>query len=475
MPPPAAARLRHLPATTLNQDPAAAARSLVMTTQIGPVAPITPANVHETLARTMIADGFEVVLDLERSHGVRLYDARTRRTYLDMFSCFASAPLGFNHPRLTEPEFVARLGRIAVNKPSNSDLFTVEMAEFVDTFRRLAQPAELPHLFVIEGGALGVENAMKAAMDWKVRKNLARGRGEQGHQVIHFRECFHGRTGYSISCTNTDPVKSMYFAKLDWPRIPNPKLSFPVTADVQARVAAVERQAVDEIERAFARNGDDICAIILEPIQGEGGDNHFRPEFVRELRRLADENDAFLILDEVQTGLGMTGKMWAYEHFGIVPDAIAFGKKMQMGGTCVGRRVDEVQDNVFRVPSRINSTWGGNLVDMVRCTRILEVIAAEGLVENAARVGAHLLAGLQKLCEKHPQWLSNPRGRGLFCAADAPDKSTRGEMFKGCFERGLMLIGSGERSLRFRPALTVTAAEIDAALDILDATLAARR
>ena len=432
---------------------------------------VTAANVHETLAQSMMADGFPVVLDLERSRGVRLHDARTGRTYLDMFSCFASSPLGFNHPRLTEPEFVAALGRVAVHKPSNSDLFTVELAEFVDTFRRLAQPAELPHAFFIEGGTLGVENAIKTAMDWKVRKNLARGRGEKGHQVLHFRDGFHGRSGYSISCTNTDPIKTMYFAKLEWPRVSAPRLSFPITPAVLEQVDAAEKRSVAEIEAAFATHPDDICAILIEPIQSEGGDNHFRPEFLRTLRRLADEHEAFLIFDEVQTGLGMTGSMWAFQQFGVVPDAIAFGKKVQLGGTCVGPRVDEVDENVFKTASRINSTWGGNLVDMVRSTRILETIVEDDLVARAARVGKHLVRGLEQLVERHPGVASNPRGRGLLAAFDLPDKAARKRVLDACFDDGMMLLGSGERSLRFRPALVVTEPEVDEALAILAAIL----
>jgi L-lysine 6-transaminase len=435
---------------------------------------VTPDTVRSTLGRVMLADGLDIVLDLERSHGVRLHDAKHDRTYLDMFSCFASAPLGFNHPRLLEPEFVARLGRVAVNKPSNADLYTVEMAEFVDTFRRIAQPAGMPHLFVIEGGTLGVENALKAAMDWKVRKNLGRGRGEKGHRVLHFEQCFHGRSGYSISCTNTDPVKTMYFARLDWPRVHNPKLTFPVTPQVLGRVAAAEARAVREIEAAFAAYPDDICAILIEPIQAEGGDNHFRAEFLRELRRLADEHEALLVFDEVQTGLGTTGAMWAFEHFGVVPDAISFGKKVQVGGCWVGPRIDEVEDNVFRVPGRINSTWGGNLVDMVRSTRILEVIAADGLVANAARVGERLLAGLEALAARRPDQISNARGRGFFAAFDLPDKSARDALRRACFDHGLMLLACGERSIRFRPALIATEAHIDEALELLDAALAGK-
>lgn len=432
---------------------------------------VTPDTVHATLAQVMLADGFDLVLDWERSRGVRLHDSKHNRTFLDMFSCFASAPLGFNHPRLLEPEFVAKLGRIAVNKPSNADVYTVEMAEFVDTFRRVTQPADMPHVFFIEGGALGVENAMKTAMDWKVRKNLAAGRGEKGHQVLHFRECFHGRSGYTVSCTSTDPVKTLYFAKFDWPRVTNPKLTFPVTPEVLQRVEAAEKQSVREIEAAFAANPHDICAILIEPIQAEGGDNHFRPEFLRELRRLADEHDAFLIFDEVQTGIGTTGKMWAFEHFGVVPDAIAFGKKVQLGGCWVGSRVDEVPDNVFKVASRINSTWGGNLTDMVRSQRILEIIAAENLVESSARAGERLLRGLEALTSRFPGRVSNPRGRGLMCAFDLQDKAARDALRRQCFAHGMMILPCGERSIRFRPALVAGDADIDEALEILTAVL----
>ncbi len=434
---------------------------------------IAPESVHETLRGSILVDGFDVVVDLEKSHGLRLWDAKRQRAYLDMFSCFASAPLGFNHPKLSEPEFVAKLGRLAITKPSNSDLYSVELAEFVDTFARLATPDYLPHLFFVEGGALGVENALKTAMDWKVRKNMAAGRGEIGHQVMHFRECFHGRTGYTLSLTNTDPVKTMYFTRFDWPRITNPKLSFPETADVTARVAEAEAQAVREMEKAFAERAHDICAIILEPIQGEGGDNHFRPEFFRELRRIADENDAFLIFDEVQSGLGMTGRMWAHEHYGVEPDAIAFGKKTQVCGTAVGRRVEEIPDHVFKVGSRLNSTWGGNLVDMVRCQRILEVIAEDDLVANSDTLGRELLSGLQDLATRHGDVVSNARGRGLMCAFDVRDADTRKKVLTGAFDRGLMAIGCGKTSIRFRPALSVESNDIREALEILDETIGA--
>jgi L-lysine 6-transaminase len=308
-------------------------------------------------------------------------------------------------------------------------------------------------------------------MDWKVRKNLAAGKGEKGKQVMHFRDAFHGRTGYTLSLTNTDPVKTMYFTQFDWPRIPNPKVTFPLTDAGLKLVKAAEAAAIAAMKQAFHDRPDDICAIILEPIQGEGGDNHFRKEFFQELRRLADENEALLIFDEVQTGLGMTGKMWAHENYGVQPDAFAFGKKTQVCGCVVGRRIEEVSDNVFSTPSRLNSTWGGNLIDMVRCRRYLEIIDQDKLVANAATVGKHLLEGLQGLAARHPDHLSNARGVGLYCAFDTTSGEARGKLLAAAFERGLMAIGSGDRTVRFRPALIVQKSEIDEALQIFDEAL----
>jgi L-lysine 6-transaminase len=434
---------------------------------------ITAQNVHETLGKHMLADGFDIVFDLERSKGSYFYDLRTGRRFLDFFSFFATAAVGFNHPKLTTSAMIERLGKLAVNNITNSDLYTVEMAEFVDTFFRVAVPPYLIHSFYVAGGSLGVENALKAAMDWKVRKNFAKGYGrEVGHKVIHFQEAFHGRTGYTVCMTNTaDPNKHKYFAKFDWPRVVNPKITFPLTEVRLEEVEKIERLAVAQIKTAFLENRDDICAIIIEPIQGEGGDNHFRGEFLRELRSLATENDAMLILDEIQTGIGLTGKMWAYQHFSFEPDMIAFGKKTQVCGFLCGPRIDEVEDNVFRVASRINSTWGGNLIDMFRFKVYLEIIEEDRLVENAAHVGEVLLSGLKKLGDEFPQWMSNVRGRGLMCAFDLPTPQMRNQLRAELYHRGIVLLGSGVRSVRFRPPLTMSEAEVAEGLAIFRETL----
>jgi L-lysine 6-transaminase len=434
---------------------------------------ILPAQVHDVLARHLLADGYELVLDLDRSQGRRLWDARHDRAYLDLFGCFATFPIGLNHPKMRDPAFEKKLLRAALANPTNSDVYTVEMAEFVATWERLAMPDYLPHLFLIAGGSAAVENALKAAMDWKVRRNFRSGsKTERGHQIIHFRQAFHGRGGYTLSMTNTaDPRKYQYFARFDWPRITNPALRFPVDGAELARVTQLETQAIAEIKTALAERGDDVAAIILEPIQAEGGDHHFRPEFLRALRVLADENAVLLIWDEVQTGMGITGRMWAHQHADVRPDVLAFGKKSQICGIMAGGRIDEEPDNVFRTSSRINSTWGGNLVDMVRSQRFLEILHEEKLIEHAATVGAHLLAGLETLQRERPELVSNARGKGLMCAIDLPDGETRDRVADAMYQNGAIILGCGVRGLRFRPPLDVTAAEIDEALDLVRRSL----
>ncbi len=434
---------------------------------------MNPNDVHTTLKQHMLVDGFDFVVDLTRSQGSRLHDARTGKTYLDFFSFFASAPIGFNHPKMFDRGFLETLIRAAVNKPSSSDAYTVEMAEFVDTFFRIAAPTYFKHLFLIEGGTLAVENALKTAFDWKVRKNFARGETtEKGHTVIHFRRAFHGRSGYTLSLTNTDPNKVKYFPRFShWPRITNPAIRFPLNEEHLAATIAEEQTALREIEDAFLEHRNDVAAIIIEPIQAEGGDNHFRPEFLQALRTIADENEVMLIFDEVQTGVGLTGKMWAHEWFGVQPDLMSFGKKMQVCGVLSTGRVDDIEENVFHKPGRINSTWGGNLVDMVRAKRYLEIIEEEHLVENARVQGEHLQASLHKLEEEFPHLISNVRGRGLFCAMDLPDDAKRLHLREMAYEKRLVLIGCGEHSIRFRPSLIITRAEVDEGVGIIRSCL----
>lgn len=424
-------------------------------------------NIKQIIGKHLLTDGMDIIVDLENSKGSILVDKRNGDRYLDCFSMFASMSVGFNHPDLLAHR--DKFGSIAVQKPANSDAYSEPMAEFLHTFGHLAMPSYLPHAFFIEGGALGVENCLKAAFDWKVKKNQQKGcKTEKGHQIIHFKQAFHGRSGYTLSLTNTtDPRKTSLFPKFSWPRITNPKLSFPINDAALEEVVELEDRAIIEIKSCLQESCDDIAAIIIEPIQGEGGDNHFRTEFMKKLREIADDNDILLIMDEVQTGVGLTGKFWAHEHFGIEPDLISFGKKTQVCGCLGSSRLDEIKDNVFTESSRINSTFGGNLIDMVRCSAILKIIEKEQLVENARLRGIELHHGLDQLCDEFPSILSNPRGRGLMCAFDLNDGETRDDFIGKLLGEKLLIVGCGERSIRFRPHLVITAEEIQLIIEIL--------
>jgi L-lysine 6-transaminase len=435
---------------------------------------VAPEEVHAHLARRILADGYPFVYDHRNSAGSYLADQVTGRRYLDMFSFFASSPLTHNHPKMRTPEFREKMADLAAINPSNSDVYTVEMAEAVETFARHAIPESFPHLFFVSGGAPAVENALKAAFDWKVRKNMERGRGDKGCKVVHFREAFHGRLGYSLSLTNTaDARKYMYFPRFDWPRVDNPKAAFPLDEPNLAAARAAEERSLRQIGEAFDAHPDDIAAIIIEPIQCEGGDNHFRTEFLRELRRIADEREAMLIFDEVQTGMGMTGTMWVHEQLGVEPDILIFGKKAQICGIAATRRIDEVERNVFVEGSRINSTWGGSLVDMVRGQRYVEIIAEDNLVENARTEGEYLLSGLRSIEERGAAIL-NVRGRGLLVAFDLPETHSRDQFIVDAYDAGLLALACGTHSVRLRPHLDVRRDALDAALTILESTLPRR-
>lgn len=434
--------------------------------------PVDPNDVLPTLREHMLVDGFDHVLDLDRSHGAWMVEARSGKEYLDFFTCIASMPIGMNHPKMTDPAFVAYLGKAALNKPSNSDIYSSEMATFVKTFFELAVPKHFRYAFFIDGGTLAVENAIKTAMDWKVRRNQARGiHGEKGQQIIHFELAFHGRSGYCMSLTNTDPTKVALWPRFKWPRIAPPFLTFPLSDQVLELTIKHEEIAIAEIKRAFADHPDDIAAIIIEPIQGEGGDNHFRPEFLKQLRTLCDENEALLIFDEVQTGVGITGTWWAHQGLGVKPDIMSFGKKMQVCGILAGPRVDDVPENVFHTSSRINSTWGGSLVDMVRVTKYLEIIDEENLLHNADVVGRYLRARLSDLASASDGAITNVRGMGLFCAFDLPSKEARNEFLKSAYDNGLLLVGSGTRSVRFRPPLNLSQQLVDLGMERIAASI----
>ena len=421
---------------------------------------------RKTIGQHMLADGMNPVIDLEKSHGSWLVDGSTGKEYLDLFSMYASMSVGYNHPYVLDNK--ERLTKASINKPANSDIYSPEMATFVETVSRVSQPDYMPYAFYIEGGALAVENALKAAFDWKARKNLSLGKDLPKNLVIHLKDCFHGRAGDTMSLTDSpDPRKVQYFPKFDWPRITNPSMIFPMNEENTRTVEELEKHSIEELKSILYNNADDVACLILEPIQGEGGDNHFRTEYLSKLKELSLENDFLLIFDEVQTGVGITGKMWAHEHSNVAPDLMSFGKKTQCCGMFAGNRLNEVDDHVFKESSRINSTFGGNLVDMVRFTIYLELIEQENLVQAASENGEYLLSKLLEIQGNNGNMVSNARGKGLFCAYDLPTSEERDRLITIMEELGVIVLGCGHRSIRFRPHLNIKKQEIDIAISMM--------
>ncbi|HVS19767.1 MAG TPA: L-lysine 6-transaminase [Planctomycetota bacterium] len=436
---------------------------------------IEPSNVHEVLRRHQLADGMELVFDLHKSHGSWLVDGRTGAEHLDFYTCFASWPIGYNHPRMEEAAFRAELDLAAANNPANSDVYTVSMARFVEAFSTRATPPEFPYHFWVAGGALAVENAMKTAFDWKARKLGSSSYSEPRNDlvILHFQAAFHGRSGYTLSVTNTDPLKTAWFPKFDWPRVHTPAIEFDLDGGIANDVEAEERRSLSEIDAAFERYRGRIAGILIEPIQGEGGDNHFRPEFLARLRRIADERECLLVFDEVQTGFFGTGKPWMWQHAGVAPDVVAFGKKTQVCGLYASRRLDEVENHVFKRSGRINSTWGGNLVDMVRSRQMLDIILGEHLDANIARQGRALIEGLRQLARERGEF-TNVRGIGSLVAFTLESAEARDAMLKRLSKNGVLALKSGPRAIRFRLPFVLTDAEVSQALERVAASSAAR-
>lgn len=423
-------------------------------------------TLHQRASEYILVDHFDVVYDPINSRGNFFRDKVTGKDFLDLFSFIASCPLGHNHPALNDPEFERQLLIAAKCNPSNSDVLTEEFVNFLETFGRVARPSYLKDSFFIAGGTLAVENALKTAFDWKYRKLAERGVHVSGNslKVVHFTHAFHGRSGYCLSLTNTaDPRKYSIFPKYpNWPRFDPPIVhSRMTTQEIVTQDADFFTAAYDQLIKIK----NEVAAIIVEPIQGEGGDNHFSQQFHRNLRTLADSLEMLLIYDEVQSGVGLTGKMWAHQHFGVEPDIISFGKKMQVCGILSGPRVREVANNVFEEKSRINSTWGGTLVDMVRAQKYLEVIEQDQLVHNADVVGTHMLQQLTSL------GLLNARGKGLMCAFDLPTQSERDAVVKRCMDNGAFVLGCGTSSVRVRPSLTFAKDDVDLFIGILKKSL----
>lgn len=420
----------------------------------------------EELGRYVIATPYPFVVDIERSHGMWLATVDGDELF-DWAGYYGSKLLGHNHPGLYEPSYVQRLVRAANNKVANPDFLTQECLDYYRLLIRCAPEimrSDRLEVYVVNSGAEAVENMMK----YLVAHHNQRRRVQGDRRFLYFDKAFHGRTVFALGVTQTiDPVATKDFHGLT--STGNIKLPFPSTSDEASREEnlAVMERSLQQVESALSLMADEIVGILVEPIQGAGGHRLALPEFFQGLSRLAHEYGVSLGFDEVQTGLGATGKMWGLDHFDLPfpPDAVATGKKFGNGAVYMREPLEDV--------GVLDSTWGGTLADMVRVVREMEIVESEDLIAKAATNGHHLAQTLRKVLRNHPGKATNVRGFGLYqgFSLDTPERK-KAVISQALEEESLLLLGAGTRTVRTRPNLSVTAEDIDLFSEKLDRVLA---
>lgn len=437
------------------------------TTQFpGPVS----AQMLEELGKYVIATPYPFAIDLAQCKGMWLETVDGQRLF-DWAGYYGSKLIGHNHPGLYESDYVERLVRAANNKVANPDFLTEECLAFYRMLHRLAPESMKARgsleVYAVNSGAEAVENMMKYLVAKFNQKRFREGKVGSNRRFLYFDKAFHGRTVFALGVTQTiDPVATKDFQGLS--AMGNIKLPFPAYASENSHAENMRNalRALEQVEAVLAQMADEIVGIIVEPIQGAGGHRVALKEFFQGLSELAHKYDVYLGFDEVQTGLGATGKMWGIDHFDLphAPMAIATGKKFGSGVVYMLEPLDDI--------GVLDSTWGGTLADMVRVVQEVKIVEQEDLVRRAAINGERLASGLTQLVKKFAPVASNVRGLGLYQGFSLDSPERKSELVRVAREEyGLLLLGAGKRSIRTRPNLSVTGDEIDLFIDLLDRSL----
>jgi len=430
--------------------------------------PVSAAMLEE-LQRYVVVEPYPFVVDLPNCEGMWLATVDGQRLF-DWAGYFGSKLIAHNHPRMYEPEYVKRLVCAANNKIANPDFLTPECLEYYRLLHRIApESMRNPRLevYAVNSGAEAIENMMKYLIARYNAKRRAQGEGVRGRRFIYFNNAFHGRTVFALGVTQTiDPVATKDFHGLTTSG--NIQVPFPAINTSESETWNRERlrRSLEMIETALEQMAGEIVAIIVEPIQGAGGQRVAPPGFFQELSRLAHKHDVYLAFDEVQTGLGATGRMFAIDHFDLPnpPMAVAVGKKFGCGAVYMYEPLEDI--------GVLDSTWGGTLADMVRVVQEMKIVEDEDLIAGAAEKGEHLADGLRKLQAAHHDKIYNVRGMGLYQGFSLRTPDAKGSLIRRARdEKNLLLLGAGTQSIRTRPNLSVTNEDTDMLLEMLDELL----
>ena len=422
------------------------------------------------LSEFVIAEPYPFVLDISKGDGMYLETVDGQRLF-DWAGYYGSKLIGHNHPGLYEPEYTKRLVVAANNKVANPDFLTKECLDYYQLLYRIApeiMKSNTLEVYAVNSGAEAVENMMKYLVA-KFNQKRAKKGGPSGHRrFLYFDKAFHGRTVFALGVTQTiDPVATKDFLGLTTTgniKLPFPSYSSDLSEEENLRAA---EHSLQQVESALSLMSDEIVGIIVEPIQGAGGHRVAIPQFFQGLSELAHKYDVYLGFDEVQTGLGATGKMWAIDHFDLPypPMAIATGKKFGNGVVYMVEPLEDV--------GVLDSTWGGSLADMVRVVREFEIVEQEDLISKAAIKGELLAKGLRELVSKYFPMVRNVRGLGLYQGISLDSTSRKARLIDVALtEYQTILLGAGSRSIRTRPNMSVNEDEIAHFITILDQAIA---
>ncbi len=420
----------------------------------------------------MLKDGLNFILDTKKSHGSTLVNLLDGKQYINFHGGYRSNALGENYHGFTQDDYI-RVARATINKQAHADIYTAEQLQATKTFFELyAKPAGFEKIFLIDTGTLSVENAIKIAIRNHALKLLQNDNHDNSFYlknpiIIGLEGAFHGRSGLSMTLSRTDPNKHEYMPKFDWPCLARPK---------NATVAEVEK-SLNQLTMLLNKHKQHIAAIILEPIQCEGGD-HFLPKaFFQKLKKIADKHNFYLIYDETQTGFYTTGEAFAFQSLQLPkPNLICGAKKSSIGYVLADSIILDTPGNAFQISGKINSTWGGHGGDLLVCARKLELIHENNIMSNVQMQGKTLLSYIKKLSGKFSQIIHNPKGIGLLVSIDCPSLKIRDKIIEKSFANQLLLLPggipeNGPFTIRIGPPLTITEKEIKTGIEYLEKSL----
>jgi len=417
--------------------------------------------------------------DFEKSSGNFLVDA-DGNVLLDLFQQISSMPLGYNHPSHVEICKSKEAQSAILNRPALGSFPPMKLNELLDESVMQVKPEGCGNVATMACGTCANENAFKVAF-FKYMKNLRGGvemptadseesltvmdnkaPGSPNLSILSFDRGFHGRSLGALSCTSTNPVHKMDVPSFKWPKAPFPQLRYPLK-DFLRENEAEESRCLEEAESIIEewKSKSPVAAMLIEPIQAEGGDRHASDDYFRKLRNIAKKHDVVFIVDEVQTGVAITGKWWAHEHWKLdtPPEIVTFAKKMSTGGLYYS------DDMKWNDAYRIYNTWMGDPIRLYILKETVRVIKEENLVDRCAKVGDQLLKGLEEFASLYPGIVENARGRGLMCSFDVVGNGKRDLLRSKMLNKGVMIGGCGGSSIRFRPTVMLESKHLEIFFD----------